>query len=355
MAQEEVLLLAHGRYVPQRVLSNQDLERMVDTSDEWIVSRTGIKERRIAAKEESTFDLAFKACEQLIADSKARGEALDLSSIDLVLCATMSPDYVGGSIAARLQAALRLEGAAGFDLSAACSGWIYALHTAKAFIRASMARAVLVVGSEKMSAFIDYQDRSTCVLFGDGASAALVTSALLGHKMLQESAGKAKGAWTLQSSRIYSDGRGYETIYIPGGGAVAPAREGSLSAAPPYLHMRGPEVFKGAILAMEQVALEVMALEGLGTEEIDYFVAHQANDRIITALARRLEIPLARCVRTIEHYGNTSAASIGLAFDPIFKKENFIGSKALLTSYGAGVTWGGMLLKFLTLDQLEPS
>lgn len=340
---QEAYIVAHGIYHPSKCLTNQDMETMVETSDEWITTRTGIKQRYVAAEGEQVYQMAEKSAEDLFRKSEQAGSPVDKSCIDYVICATMTPDHIGSSVAVRLQSRLGLAGAA-FDITAACSGYVYALQCAKALITSCMARSVLVVGAEKLSSFIDYTDRSTCVLFGDGASASLVCGSGALSDVVPQAIKMKTPMWKLCQSSLHSDGCYYEALYIPGGGANAPARSCSLQEHPPFIHMNGREIYKGAVLAMESVAKKLLEEAGLSVDELEYLVPHQANARIIESVARRLKLDLERCVQTLQTYGNTSAASIGLAFEKIFSTAEH-SQRALLVCFGAGLTWGGMLLE----------
>lgn len=337
------MIVAHGTYHPSKCLTNQEMEKLVDTSDEWIVSRTGIKQRYVAAEGEQVYHMAQNSALNLFASAEKAGTPINKEQIDYVICATMTPDHIGCSVAVRLQHSLGLRGAA-FDITAACSGYIYALQCAKALIQSALARSVLVVGAEKLSSFIDYTDRTTCVLFGDGASASLICSKSTLPALMPDHPKVKTPVWQLGESALYCDGAYYESLYIPGAGASAPARPGSLEKHPPYIHMKGREIYKGAVLAMESVARQLLEKAKLSIEDLTYFIPHQANARIIESVAKRLQLDIDRCVQTLQIYGNTSAASIGLAFAQVFSSSKQ-GDRALLVSFGAGLTWGGVLLE----------
>lgn len=315
-----------GSYQPKKVLSNQDLEKMVDTTDDWISSRTGMKERRIAAPDEASSDMGIEAAKKAL---KASG--IDPAEIDLVLVATSTPDHLMPSTAAIIQASVGAENAAAFDLLAACTGFLYGLSTAKAYIESGMYRNVLLVASEKMSSFIDYQDRSTCVLFGDGASAAVIS---------------AEGdGFALESVCLGADGSLAEMLIIPGGGSRIPLNEKALNERQQYFKMSGKEVFRHAVRKMSAAAKESLALAGLEENQISWLVPHQANKRIIDALSKRFQIPLDKIGKTVHKYGNTSAASVAMTLEELVT-ENPIqdGEHLLLVAFGSGLTWGASVI-----------
>lgn len=316
-----------GSYLPKQILSNSDLEKMVETSDEWITSRTGIKERRIAAANEFSSDMGAKAAK--IALSKAN---LSVDEVDLILVATMTPDYLSPSTSALVQAQLGASQAAAFDIQAACSGYLYGLSVAKAFIESGLYKNVLFIASEKMSTFIDYSDRSTCVLFGDGATAAVIS-------------GKGPGL-AIDKISLGADGTHYDLGIIPAGGTKCPATEETLKLKQHYFKMEGKEIFKHAVRRMEQAARECMKQANVKEEDLSWIVPHQANDRIIQALAKYFSLRPEQVYRTVHKYGNTSASSVGIALDEL-QNENSIklGEKILLLAFGVGLTWGAALLE----------
>ena len=299
-----------GVYLPKEVLTNFDLEKIVDTSDEWITTRTGIKERRIA-KEESVLEMAREA--SLMALENAGVEPQD---VDVIIVATLTPEKKFPSTACLLQAELGSEGYA-FDISAACSGFIYALEVADGLISAGKANRILVVGVEKLSEIVDWTDRSTCVLFGDGAGAVVLERS-------EESA--------ILASRMYSDGSLWDILYADKCG---------------YIKMRGRELFKVAVRNMEEACREVLKSAGVSAEEVSLVIPHQANVRIINSLAEKLGIPRERFYVNIERYGNTSAASIPIALHEAIQEEKIRrGDLVLMTAMGGGLTWGATLLRF---------
>lgn len=320
MKSRTAYITSTGSYLPEKVLSNSDLEKMVDTTDEWILSRTGISVRRIAGENEYTSDMGYYAAKAALEKAKVKPEELDL-----IIVATLSPDYLFPSTACIIQDRLKATRAAAFDLSAACTGFIYALSVAKAFVEAGIYNKVLVVASEKLSSIIDYQDRGTCVLFGDGAGACLVTSEK-GLRMGKISLG--------------SDGAHGNLLMMPGGGCRHPATAETVEKRMHYLQMPdGKEVYRHAVRRMLE------SIENLNETNIAYLIPHQANIRIIDSIAKRCKIPEERVVKTIEHTGNTSASSIGITLDQflskgLLKKDD----QLLLVAFGAGLTWGSMIV-----------
>lgn len=308
-----------GSYLPEKILTNQDLERMVDTSDEWIRTRTGIAQRHIAADDEMASDLALKASREAI---KAAG--IGAEEIDLIIVATTTPDVIFPSTACILQDKLGAGSCAAFDVQAVCSGFIYALATADMFIRAGKSRTALVVGTEIYSRILDWSDRSTCVLFGDGAGAVVLTQS--------DSPG-------IISSHLHADGSHSSILSAPGsicGGKI----QGT-----PFVMMEGNTVFKFAIKVLEEVVQEALAENNLQVTDIDWLIPHQANIRIIISTAKKLGIPMERVVATLDKQGNTSAASIPLALD-IAVRDGRIkpGQRVLLEGVGGGFTWGAILM-----------
>lgn len=322
---KKAIIIGTGSYLPERVLSNGDLEKMVDTSDEWIVSRTGIRERRIAAEGESTSDMGIKAAEKAI--EKAQ---IDPKKIDLVLVATLSPDYMFPSTACIIQSKMNLDAAA-MDIQAACSGFIYVLSVAKAYVESGLYQNILVVASEKLSAITDYEDRGTCILFGDGAAACIVSN-------------QGKGL-RIRDIVLGSDGCQGEILMMPGGGSNHPATKESVDAKMHYIKMEGKDVFKHAVRRMETSSKECIDKAGLQESDISWLIPHQANIRIIDAIAKRFEVPYERVFITIDKYGNTSSSSIGIALDEFLnEKKLLLGENVLLTAFGAGLTWGSTVL-----------
>jgi 3-oxoacyl-[acyl-carrier-protein] synthase-3 len=317
-----------GSYLPETVLTNADLERMVDTTDEWITARTGIKERRIVGEGDTTSTLATRAAKQALAQADVRPEQLDM-----ILVATVTPDYPFPSTACLVQNNLGARNAVAFDLSAACSGFLYGLAVAERFIRCGSARRVLVIGAEVLSRIVDWNDRNTCVLFGDGAGAAVVEA----HE----------GEGGILSTHIHSDGSYWEMLHQPGPGSRNPAVQRTLDEGLVYIRMQGNEVFKLAVRAMEQAALEALAANGLQPADIDFFIPHQANKRIIDAIGRRLNLREDQVFVNLDQYGNTSAASIPLALDQANRAGRIKkGDVVLFAAFGGGLTWGAVLIRW---------
>ncbi|MCH9616854.1 MAG: 3-oxoacyl-[acyl-carrier-protein] synthase 3 protein 1 [Chlamydiia bacterium] len=328
MTEKKIFIRSTGSYLPEKVLTNKMLKEMVDTTDEWIVSRTGIKERRIALENECTSDLGVKAALKALAGAK-----ILIEEIDLIIVATLSPDYIFPSTACMIQKKLGATCPA-FDVGAACSGMLFALSSAKSFIASGQYKNVLVVAAEKVSSFIDYTDRSTCVLFGDGAAAMIVSD-------------KAGFKESLQVGEIVlgSDGQMHKSLEIPAGGSVLSARNSSTTTKDHFLKMDGKVVFKHAIQRMASSIKECLDQSDVSEQQIDYFIPHQANDRIIDALLKRFSIKIDRVHKTLESTGNTCAASIGICLDHYLDQKVKMDQNILLTTFGAGFTWGSMLLK----------
>lgn len=315
-----------GSYLPEKVLSNKDLEAMVETSDEWITTRTGMKERRLAAEGEFTSDMGVKAAQ--VALEKA---GIDATQIDLILVATISPDYVFPSTAALIQSALKAPQAAAMDFQAACTGFLYGLSMAKGFIESGMYKNILLIASEKLSSIVNYEDRNTCILFGDGASAAVISN---------EGAGYA-----IQQTCLGADGEVAQLLMLPAGGCREPATQETVAAGKHYLAMEGKEVFKHAVRRMEAAAKECLVKAGMEDDAIDWLIPHQANERIIDAIAKRFGICDSKVYKTIHKYGNTSASAVAIALDELVtEKEIKTGENMLLVAFGAGFTWGATLL-----------
>jgi 3-oxoacyl-[acyl-carrier-protein] synthase-3 len=328
MTEKKIFIRSTGSYLPEKVLTNKCLEEMVDTTDEWILSRTGIKERRIAADDECTSDLGVKAAQKALSDAN-----ILIDEIDLIIVATLSPDYIFPSTACIIQKKIGATCPA-FDIGAACSGLLFALSTAKSFISSGQYKNVLVIAAEKVSSFIDYTDRGTCVLFGDGASAII----------LSDEPG-LKGSIEVGEIILGSDGKMHGSLEIPAGGCVFPASSTSIEKKSHFLQMDGGVVFKHAIQRMTGSIKECLEKSGLREEDVDYFIPHQANDRIINALLKRFSIGAERVHKSLENTGNTCAASIGICLDQYLDQKGRIDENILLTTFGAGFTWGTMLLK----------
>jgi len=325
----QTVIRGTGSYLPAKVLTNADLEKMVDTTDEWIVSRSGIRERHMADPGQATSDLA----------TQAAGKALEMAGIkaeelDLIIVATLSPDHFFPSTAGLVQRNIGASKAAAFDLEAACTGFIYALSIADAFIRNATYQTVLVIGAEVLTKFIDWEDRSTCVLFGDGAGAAVLR-------------GEEGGQRGIISTHLHSDGRLAELLYVPGGVSRMPPTHEMIDKKLNTVKMQGNDVFKVAVTKLAEVVGEVLEENGLSEEEIDFLVPHQANLRIIQATARKLKLPMEKVIVTVDRHGNTSAASVPLALDEAVRTGRIVqGDRVLLEAFGGGLTWGAALVRW---------
>ena len=324
------VILGTGSYAPERILSNAELSKMVDTSDEWIRTRSGIRERRIAAPGEATSDMAVQAAKRALLDA-----GLKADEIDLVVVATVTPDMLMPSCACLVQHKLGVPtSAACFDLNAACSGFVYALDTVCAMVASGRYKKALLIGVEKLSAVVDWQDRTTCVLFGDGAGAAVVG--------LSSEEGKG-----LIGTRLGSFGEGAELLYIPRGGTSAPSTPESIAARDHCIRMKGKEVFKLAVRAMDEAARDILEQYHFRADQISLVIPHQANLRIIEALSEYLELPMERFFVNVERYGNTSAASIPLALDEARRTGRIkSGDLTMLVAFGAGLTYGSALVRW---------
>jgi 3-oxoacyl-[acyl-carrier-protein] synthase-3 len=319
------VVLGCGGYLPAKILTNDDISRMVDTTDEWIQQRTGIRQRHIAAPGEATSDLAIAAAERALADAGLRA-----SDIDLIVMATSTPDNTFPAAAVTVQEKLGITHGAAYDVQAVCSGFVYGLSTADAMIRAGHAETALVIGAETFSRLLDWTDRSTCVLFGDGAGALVV------RRQVEKGDNTDRG---LLTSHLRSDGRYRDKLYVDGG----PSTTGTVG----HLRMEGREVFKHAVAKISDVIEDAFAATGFTAADLDWFVPHQANVRIIDSTAKKFAIPTERVVRTVDRHGNTSAASIPLALaeasaDGRIKRGDLI----LLEAMGGGFTWGSAILRW---------
>ena len=314
--------------VPDRILTNSDLEKIVDTSDEWIVSRTGIRERRVLADNLACSDLAAQA-----GRSALIGANLDPFDLELIITATVTADYPTPSTACIVQEKLAAKRAAAFDLSAGCSGFIYAMAAADSFIRSGAFNNALVIGAETLTRVTDWQDRSTCVLFGDAAGAAVLE--------------KGKGAGSIIDYSLHSDGRGVELLYIPAGGSVKPADHDSVDKRLHTIRMKGNDVFKFAVRAVEEVLDQLMERNGLKADDLDHLFLHQANFRIIEHIRKRLQLPVEKVPVNIDRYGNTSSATVPVAIHEEASAGRLKkGDLAAVVAFGSGLTWGGMLIRW---------
>ncbi|GAM99465.1 3-oxoacyl-[acyl-carrier-protein] synthase KASIII [alpha proteobacterium U9-1i] len=317
------VLTGVGGHLPDRVLSNEELSRQVDTSDEWIVARTGIRERRIAADGEKTSDLAIAAAQKAL-DAAGRTAA----DVDLIILATATPDLTFPATAARVQAALGVTHGAAFDLQAVCSGFVFGLATADNFVARGQAKCALVIGAETFSRIIDWEDRGTCVLFGDGAGAVVVEA-------LDKKAANGRG---IISTFIRTDGRMHDLLYVDGGP--------SQTRTTGLLRMQGNQVFRYAVEHISGAMLEACERGGVTIDQVDWFIPHQANQRILDGVARRLSIPTEKVVSTVAVHGNTSAASVPLALDTAVRDGRVKqGDLVLMEALGGGLTWGAALAR----------
>jgi 3-oxoacyl-[acyl-carrier-protein] synthase-3 len=318
-----------GSAVPKKILSNADLEKIVETSDEWITSRTGIRERRIVAEGEKFSELCTKAAEAALKRSHVKAEDLDM-----ILVGTISGDMPFPATACLVQNNLGASRAAASDISAACVGFLYGLHLADGLIQAQKAENVLVIGGEILSRYVDWTDRSTCVLFGDGAGAVLLQA--------------SKGDHGILGTRMKSNGALADFICMPGGGSNHPANDPrSLEQRLSFIKMRGNETFKVAVKLMADISSELLAEQGFGKDDVSLFVPHQANERIIDAVGERLKFRPERVYKNVDRFGNTSAASIPIALDECQQKGLVkTGDLVLLTAFGAGLVWGSVLVRW---------
>lgn len=321
-------IISTGSYVPGRILTNGELEKMVETSDKWIMERTGIRERRIAAQGENTSDLAYEA--SMTALSRA---GISASSLDLIIVATITGDMPIPATACFLQNRLGATAAAAFDINAACSGFLFGMSTANAYIKSGMYKRILLVGAEALSRFTDWEDRNTCVLFGDGAGAAILEA--------------SDGASGVMSVDIYSDGSYWELLNLPGGGSKHPPSESASENRLHYIKMKGNETFKVAVRTLEKLVIDALEKNGLKSDDIALLVPHQANLRIISATAARLGIAMDRVMVNLDRCGNTSAASIPIALDEAatagrIKENDYI----LLEAFGGGLTWASAVIRW---------
>jgi 3-oxoacyl-[acyl-carrier-protein] synthase-3 len=314
-------IIGTGSYLPAKVVTNDDLARTVDTSDEWIRTRTGIHSRHVAAEGELASDLALHASQKALQAAR-----LDCADIDLIIVATTTPDIIFPSTACILQSKLGVAGCPAFDVQAVCSGFVYGLTIADLFIRSGQARHALVVGTEVYSRILDWSDRGTCVLFGDGAGAVIVAAS--------EQPG-------ILAAKLHADGSHKEMLCVPG------SVHGGKVSGSPFVHMDGGAVFKFAIRVFEEGANEVLQVAGLDVSDLDWFIPHQANIRIMEATARKIGLPREKLIATVHHHGNTSAASIPLALDEAVRDGRILpGQTLLLEGVGGGFTWGAVLMRW---------
>ncbi|MES2272870.1 MAG: beta-ketoacyl-ACP synthase III [Chlamydiota bacterium] len=325
---EKAQIIGTGSYLPERVLTNSDLEKMVETSDEWILTRTGIKERRIARSDEFTSHMGANAARAAIADA-----GLVPDQIDFIIVATLSPDFIFPSTACLIQHAIGAKRAGAVDIAAACTGFIYALSMAKAFVETGVYKNVLVIAAEKLSSITNYKDRATCVLFGDGAAACVVS--------------REKKGLSIEIVKLGADGEQAELLMLPAGGCRTPASVDTVANDQHYIKMAGNEVFKHAVRRMEAACKDCLDEVNIQEDQISWVIPHQANMRIIDAIAKRFEtLPPERVYKTVRKYGNTSASSLGIALDELLRGHKVVsGEQILLTAFGSGFTWGAAVLK----------
>lgn len=324
-----IVILGTGSYLPERVVTNDDMAELVDTSDEWIQTRTGIRQRRFAAEGEHTSHMATAAARRAIEDAK-----IDPSEIDLILVATMTPDMPFPSTACLVQSQLNLPQCTAFDIQAACTGFVYGLNIATSMLQSGNYNKALVIGSEKLSGILDFEDRATCVLFGDGAGAAI-----LGHCDTPGVGiiGGIGGA----------DGSNPDVLCQPGGGSAIPATTDSLTDRQHFLKMNGKEIFKQAVRVMGQASTDLLKKTGVDSKNLDLIIPHQANLRIIDSLTKRLDVPHGSVFINLQDYGNTSAASVGIALDEARRAGRIQSNhQILLVAFGAGLTWGASMVKW---------
>ncbi|MFW5803440.1 MAG: beta-ketoacyl-ACP synthase III [Verrucomicrobiota bacterium] len=324
-----VTITATGSYLPPRILTNHDMEALVETSDDWIRTRTGIRERRIAEEDQPTSALAAEAAKAALAQA-----GLSAEDLDLIMVATLSPDTPFPNTACHVQRILGADRVACFSLEAACSGFVYGFEIASALIRSGVHRRILLIGAEKMSSLLNWSDRSTCVLFGDGAGAVIL------------SATDPENDCFL-ASELGADGRYSDLLHVPAGGSALPVTHEIIDQQLHRLHMTGREVFKLAVTAMVSAADKALAEAGVTREEIRWLVPHQANKRIIHAVGKRLDIPDERVFMNLQRYGNTSAATIPICLDEIARAGQIAsGDKILMVAFGGGLTWGAGVLRW---------
>ncbi|MDZ4742313.1 MAG: beta-ketoacyl-ACP synthase III [Verrucomicrobiota bacterium] len=322
-------IVGTGFYVPEKVLTNHDLTKIVETTDEWITTRTGIKERRIAHKDEMTSDMASKASLMAI-----KNAGLEPGDIDLIICATVTPDTVFPSTACWIQHKIGAKNAAVFDLQAACAGFIYGIETARNFIATGTYNNVLVIGADKLTSLLDWTDRNTCVLFGDGAAAIVMQPA-------------KKGKRGVIKTTLAADGGYHDILNIPGGGCKMPISQELVDSRQHYIKMNGKETFKQAVTSMSQVAVDTLEKAGLKASDLAMVIPHQANNRIIDAVAQRLGVTDHRLIVNVHKYGNTSAASIGIALHEAVEEGRLkSGDLILMVAFGGGLTWGCTIIEW---------
>jgi len=327
--QHRTVILGSGSELPTKVMTNTDFEKLIDTSDEWITTRTGIKERRILEDGKGTADMAYRASVQAL-----QAAGMEANDLDAIIVGTCTPDYPMPSSACVLEDMLGARKVFSFDVNAACSGFLNALAVTDSFVRTGMIRNALVVGSDVLSRVLNWQDRTTCVLFGDGAGAIVVGSSSDGNR-------------GILSTRLRTDGSYARTLYVPAGGSLKPASIETIESKQHTITMNGKEVFKIAVRAMEEISREVLEEANVCIDEVTLVIPHQANRRIINALAERLKVPLEKVVVNVDKYGNTSAASVPVALDEAWRAGRIAaGDVVLLNAFGAGFAWGAAVIRF---------
>jgi 3-oxoacyl-[acyl-carrier-protein] synthase-3 len=326
--QRRSVILGTGSELPSKIVTNHDLEKMVETSDEWITVRTGIKERRVLEAGKGNADMAFHAAKRALADA-----GMEAKDLDAIIMGTVTADYPFPSSACVLEDMLGARGVFSFDVGAACSGFINALAVADSFIQLGKIRNALVVGSDALSRLLNWQDRTTCILFGDGAGAVVL--------------GTSENDTGILSTKLRTDGAYVKTLYVPAGGSLKPANTETVHKNEHTIAMNGKEVFKIAVRSMEEISRQALAEAGVGIDQLALVIPHQANRRIIVALAERLGVPMEKVMVNLEKYGNTSAASIPVALDEARRQGRIKpGDIVLLNAFGAGFAWGAAVIKF---------
>jgi 3-oxoacyl-[acyl-carrier-protein] synthase III len=321
-------IIGTGHSYPTGLLTNADLEKIVETTDDWITTRTGIKQRRKASSDEYTSMFAVKAANQALERAK-----MDAKDIDIIVCATTTPDQILPSTGCIIQAEIGAHNAAAYDVVAACSGFLYGLTTVESMIKTGQVRNALVIGAEVLTKYVDYTDRATCVIFGDGAGAAVLSSVPEGKGIL--------------ATKIRSDGRYLEQLYSPGGGTRMGTSHQTIDDGQHFFKMKGNELFKVAVRSMAEISAEMLAKAGYTVDDIKIVIPHQANQRITDAVASRLGVPEEKIYSNIAQHGNTSAASIPIALDECIQSGKIVeGDLVLMTAFGGGVTWGGTVIRF---------
>ncbi len=329
-APRSVTIKGTGSYTPQKALTNNDLSKIVDTSDEWIFTRTGIRERRVAADNETSSSMGAEAGIRAVENA-----GLKVEDIDVIVVGTMTPDMPFPSTACLVQDKMGIKNAVCFDVEAACSGFLYIMEIASGLLQTGRYRNALIIGSEKLSSIMDWQDRTTCVLFGDGAGAAVLSLAEEGDNS------------GIIDFKLGADGSKADMLHQPGGGCALPPSTESLNDRQHFLKMRGTEVFKQAVRVMGQAAVEILEQNGINSDQLACVIPHQANMRIIESLSSRLHIPIERFFLNLDKYGNTSAASIPIALDEAARAGRIkSGDTILLVAFGAGLTWGSTLIRW---------